>query len=139
MTKETGDMSTRATGTAEIKIWDEKPYNETEGWPKFTHASVTESFHGDIEGTGTVEYLMMYREDGSISFVSMERVVGRVGARTGSFVLQGSGTFEDGTARGISVVVPGSGTRGLSGLRGECSFLAPRGQDATFTLDYDLE
>jgi hypothetical protein len=37
---------------------------------------VTKSFSGDIEGEGTLEYLMAYREDGSASFVGLERVEG---------------------------------------------------------------
>ena len=60
-----------------IKTWDEKPYSETPGEPKLTRASVTKTFSGDVEGDGQVEYLMMYRSDGSASFVGLERVVGR--------------------------------------------------------------
>ena len=40
-----------------------------------TSAAVTKSFSGDITGEGHVEYLMMYRSDGSATFVGLERVV----------------------------------------------------------------
>ena len=134
-------MSTHATGRFEVKSWDEKPYNEIDGGPKLTRASVTESWHGDIDGEGTVEYLMMYRDDGSASFVRVERVVGRVAERSGSFVLQGSGSFAGGTAKGTWLVVPGCGTGDLRGLRGEGGFVAKRADHpkVQFTLDYDLE
>ncbi len=103
-------MSTHATATFEVKSWDEQPYQEFEGGTKLTRASVTTSYHGDIEGEGTLEYLMFYGEDGSASFVGLERVVGRVGNRSGSFVLRHSGAYEGGTAKATYVVVPGSGT-----------------------------
>ena len=133
-------MSTHATGTFEVKTWDEKPYSEIDGGPKLTRASVTKSFHGDIEGEGTLEYLMIYRDDGSASIVGLESVVGRVGDRSGSFVLQHSGIFEGDTAKTTWFVVPGSGTGDLRGLRGEGGFVAQHGQQHTpFTLDYDFE
>lgn len=52
---------------------------------------------------------MVYREDGSASFVGLKRVVGRVGGRSGSFVLQHSGTFEGGIAK--ATLVCGTGVR----------------------------
>jgi len=67
-----------------IKSWDEKPYDEAQGLPKLTRATVAKAFMGDLEGEGHVEYLMMYRSDGSATFVGLERVVGRIGGRAGS-------------------------------------------------------
>ncbi len=64
---------------------------------------VNKFFSRDIEGESTEEYPMVYREDGSASFVGLKRVVGRVGGRSGSFVLQYSGTFEGGIAKATLV------------------------------------
>jgi len=132
-------MMTRASATFEVKAWDEKPYAEFDGGRKLTRASVKKSFHGDIEGESSMEYLMTYGKDGSASFVGMERVVGRVGDRSGSFVLQHSGTFAGGIAKASLFVVPGSGTGELSGLRGEGSFASGHAQQYAITLDYDFE
>ena len=132
-------MTIRASATFEIKAWDEKPYDEFEGGRKLTRASVKKVFHGDIEGESSVEYLMAYTEDGSASFVGMECVVGRVGNRPGSFVLQHSGTFAGGVAKETWFVVPGSGTGELRGLRGQGSFAAGHAQEYAITLDYDFE
>src|SRR2546426_964028 len=115
-------MTKQAKGTFDVKTWDEKPYDEMEGGPKLTRASVTQSHSGDIEGEGTLEYLMVYRDDSSASFIALERIVGKVGSRPGSFVLQGTGAFEGGIAKGEWLVVPGSGTGDLRGLRGEGGF-----------------
>lgn len=132
-------MRRHATGIFEVKSWDEKPYDQVEGGPKLARASVMKSFLGDVEGQGRQEYLMVYRDDGSANFVGLERVVGRVGARSGSFVLQHSGTFELGTAKGTVSVVPGTGTGDLRGLRGEGGFVVAHDRQYLVTFDYDFD
>ncbi len=62
-------MQRGANARFAIKHWDEKPYSEGKDLPKLTRGSVTKTFTGDIEGEGQVEYLMMYRSDGSATFV----------------------------------------------------------------------
>ena len=132
-------MTMQAKGRFEIKNWDEKPYDEVEGEAKLTHAVVTVAYTGDIEGEGKVEFLMTYGEDSSASFISQERVTGRIGDRTGSFVLQGSGTYTGGMARSEFHVVPGSGSGGLRGLRGKGQYSAAKGMFADYTLDYSID
>jgi hypothetical protein len=133
-------MSTHVKGTFKIKSWDETPYNESEGLPKLTRASVSQVYQGDIEGEGAVEYLMVYRDDNSASFVEMQRFTGSIGGRSGNFVMQGNGTFEDGVAKGDWLVVPGSGTGDLSGIKGKGSFRAVHGEDyVEATLDYSFD
>ncbi len=132
-------MSTHATATFQVKSWDEKPYDEIDDGPKLVRVSVTKSYSGDIEGEGTLEYLMIHRDDGSASFVGLERVVGRVADRSGSFVLQHSGTYEDGAAKATFFVVSGSGAGDLRGLRGEGSFASAHAEHYPITLDYDFE
>ena len=131
-------MKQSTNGRFAIKSWDEKPYSEGAGLPKLTRASVTKTFTGDIEGEGQVEYLMMYRSDGSASFVGLERIVGRIGTRSGTFVLQRSGVFENGQAKESYSVVGGSGTGELAGLRGEGTSDVGHGMEHPFVLNYDL-
>ena len=121
-----------------IKAWDEQPYGEGLGLPKLTRATVTKTFTGDLEGEGQVEYLMVYRGDGSATFVGLERVVGRLAGRTGSFVLQRTGVFEGGQAKEAYTVVPGSATGDLQGLRGDGSSAVGHGAEHPFTLNYEL-
>lgn len=121
-----------------ITNWDEKPYSEGLDLPKLTRARVTRSFTGDIEGEGEVEYLMMYRRDGSAAFVGLERVSGRIGGRSGTFVLQRAGVFEDGQATESYSVIPGSATGQLRELRGEGTSAVGHGTEHPFTLDYEL-
>jgi hypothetical protein len=121
-----------------IKTWDEKPYSEGPDQPRLTRASVTKTYTGDIEGEGQVEYLMMYRSDGSAAFVGLERVVGRIGGRTGSFALQRTGIFENGQAKESYSVIPGSATGDLQGLLGDGSSAVGHGMEHPFTLSYEL-
>jgi hypothetical protein len=131
-------MKKSATARFAIKSWDEKPYSEGQDLPKLTRATVTKTFSGDIEGEGQVEYLMMYRSDGSATFVGLERIVGRIGSRAGSFVLQRNGTFEGGQAAESYSVIPGSATGELRGLRGEGTSAVGHGLEHPFALNYDL-
>lgn len=121
-----------------IKTWDEKPYSEGPDLPKLNRASVTKTFTGDIEGEGQVEYLMMYRSDGSATFVGLERVVGRIGGKTGTFVLQRTGVFEGGQAKESYSVIPGSATGDLQGLQGDGHSAVGHGMEHPFTLNYEL-
>jgi uncharacterized protein DUF3224 len=137
--RETTRMRKQAKATFTIKSWDEKAYDEIEGAPTLKRAAVTKQYAGDVAGEGKVEYLMMYRSAGSASFMGQERVTGSVGGRSGSFVLQHSGTFESGVAKVILSVVPGSGTGDLRGLTGEGGFSVGHQPPYAMTLDYDFE
>ena len=127
-----------ATARFAIANWDEKPIGEGDALPKLTRATVTRTFTGDIAGEGHVEYLMLYRSDGSATFVGMERVVGQVAGRAGSFVLQRVGSFENGVATESYSVIPGSGTGELQGLRGEGTSAVGHGREHPLTLDYEF-
>ena len=122
-----------------IKSWEEKAYSEGADLPKLTRASVTKAFTGDIEGEGQVEYLMMYNSDGSATFVGLERIVGRMGGRVGTFVLQRIGVFEAGQATESYSVIAGSGTGELRGLRGDGTSALGHGNEYPFMLNYELD
>ena len=131
-------MMKSANARFAITSWDEKPFSEGQDLPRMTRAIVKKTFTGDIEGEGHVEYLMMYRSDGSATFVGLERVAGRVGDKTGTFVLQRVGVFEHGQAKESYSIVPGSGTGELQGLEGEGSSALGHGMEHPFSLNYDL-
>ena len=131
-------MTNVANSRFAIKSWDEKPYSEGPDLPKLTRAAVTKTFTGDIAGEGRVEYLMMYRSDGSAAFVGLERVVGQVAGKAGSFVLHRTGVFENGIAKESYFVIPGSGTGDLTNMRGEGTSAVGHGSEHPFVLNYEL-
>ncbi|HTI62893.1 MAG TPA: DUF3224 domain-containing protein [Gemmatimonadaceae bacterium] len=132
-------MKTTANARFAIKSWDEKPYDDGTGVPKLTRASVCKALTGDLDGEGRVEYLMMYRADGSATFVGLERFTGRLGDKRGTFVLQRSGVFEGGQAKESYFVIPGSATGDLVGLAGDGSSAVGHGMEHPFALNYEFE
>jgi hypothetical protein len=130
---------THASGRIEVKTYEPQAYEEVDGGPNLVEIHVTETFSGDIEGDGVVRFLQAVRDDGSASFVGIERVTGSIAGRQGSFLLQDAGTLDGNTVKGDWFVIPGSGTGDLAALRGEGGFEAELGQHAEITLDYWFE
>ncbi len=130
-------MSARQTaaGNIQVKTWETATFDPAQG-SSLNEIRVTEDFLGDIQGEGAARMLQVLRPDGSASFVAVERVVGTVGGRKGSFVLQDEGTLVGDRVKGTWFVVAGSGTGELAGLRGEGGFEAQLGQHAQYTLSY---
>ena len=126
-------MSTHAQAQFEVQSWDEDTYEELGGEAKLTRASVGQGFTGDLEGDGSVVWLMCYREDKTADFV------GRLGGRSGSFVMHTQGSFDGTEAKGSLAVVERSGTEELAGITGTGAFAAPLGSTASVKLDYDIE
>ena len=132
-------MKHTANARFAITSWDEKPYAEGNDQPRLTRASVAKKLTGDIEGESHTEYLMMYRADGTATFVGLERVVGRVAGKSGSFVMQRLGAFEGGEAKESYSVIAGSGTGELKAIRGDGRSSVGHGMEHPFTLSYELD
>lgn len=124
-----------ATGGFEVDDWNEETYQELDGDAKLTRASVTQTFSGDIDGQGHVEWLMCYRKDGTALFVGVQRIEGSVRGRAGTFVLASNGEFDGEKASGSWEVVTGAGTEDLADLAGSGKWGAPLGSKGTYELD----
>jgi hypothetical protein len=127
------------TGEFELASRNEDTYQDLEGQRKLTRASVTQTFRGDVEGEGSVEWMMCYAEDGTARFVGMQRVEGVIDGHKGSVILETVGDFDGTTAAGAWTVIPGSATGDLAGIRGGGRFEAPHGPTATYTLDVTFD
>ena len=132
-------MGSIASVTFQIDVWDEEPFDEYEGGRKLTRTVVQKIYTGDFVGWGSLEYLMVYTEEGSASFVGVERMEGSLKGRAGSFVLQHVGTFKEGISKESLVIVPGSASGELQGLKGDGVFESGHAQEYTFTLDYSFD
>ncbi len=123
-----------------VSVWQPQPYDESGDGPALVRVHVEEMFEGDIRGSGIATFLQALRGDGSATFCGLERVVGEIEGRSGSFVLQDSGTLDEaGNVTGSWFVVADSGTGALRGLRGEGGFSAAVGQRADARLRYWFE
>jgi len=129
------------TGQAYFKTttWEETPYAELEGGRKLTRVHAVFTYEGDLEGEGTVDYLMAYSPDGTGNFVGMERIVGHIGDRSGSFVAQHTGTFDPKAVHTNWEFVPGLGTDELDGITGRGNLILEGHGPYPFTFEYDLQ
>lgn len=130
-------MSERATGTFDVTSNPEPPYDAADG-VSLGRVTISKSFRGDLEGRSTVQMLSATtRVKGSAGYVALERVVGTLCGRAGSFVLQHSGTMNRGEAALSVTVVPDSGTGQLAGLTGKLVIDVDEGKHM-YTFEYTL-
>ena len=132
-------MNTTGQATFASKTWDEKPYTEIAGGRKLTTVQAVFAYTGDIEGEGTVNYLMAYSPDGTGNFVGLEHILGRIGDRSGSFVAQHTGTFDPQSVTTHWEFVPGLGTDGLEGLVGNGELKLAGHGPYPFSFEYDFK
>ena len=128
-----------AKATFKVVSWDEDQFDQQVSGPKLTRAHVRKSFSGDLTGTGNLLYLMTYASDTEGTFVGIERIVGSLGGRSGSFVLQHSGTYDGEKATAEWEVLQGSGTDELEGLTGSGGFSSGQAEEYEMTLEYQFE
>ncbi len=109
---------TTIRGTFDVEAQHQPPYDTRPG-AKLGRSSFEKRFHGPLEAQSHVEMLgAMTDVEGSAAYVALERVVGVLEGRRGSFVLQHSATMERGKPSLSLTVVPDSATGELVGLRG---------------------
>jgi hypothetical protein len=126
----------RAAGQFEITSWDQVPYEEKAVGPKLGRATVRKTFRGELAGESTAELLLCGDDEGGIAYTALERVVGSIGGRSGTFLLL-HGAIRGEETVPVGRIVPESGTGELRGLHGT---VATRHDEhgAVFTLDYDF-
>ena len=74
---------------------------------------------------------------GSAGYVAIERVSGTLQGRSGTFVLQHSGTMTRGAPQLSITVVPDSGTGQLAGLAGKMAIIIADGKHS-YDFEYTL-
>src|SRR4030081_1571195 len=112
-------MATRASGTFEVKLVPQAQEGDAAD-AKLGRMSIDKQFHGHLEGTSKGQMLTAGTDvKGSAGYVAIERVSGSLQGRSGTFVLQHSGTMTRGIPQLTITVVPDSGTGQLVGLTGK--------------------
>jgi hypothetical protein len=126
-----------ATGAFDVKVNPMAAYDDSDASP-LGRLSLDKQFRGPLEATSKGEMLSaMTSVKGSAGYVAMERVIGTLDGRRGSFVLQHSGTMTRG-AQQLSVhVVPDSGTDELVGLAGTMAIIIADGKHS-YEFSYTL-
>lgn len=95
-------------------------------------------FSGALEATGVVQMLSAGNPaSGSAAYVAIERIAGTLDGRAGSFMTCHRGIMDGGDAALEVVIVPGSGTAGLEGIRGRMTIRIDAGVHH-YALDYAI-
>lgn len=127
-------VAAHASGTFEVKLVPQPLEDKAEG-STLARMSIDKQFHGDLEATCKGQMLTAVTDvKGSAGYVAIERITGTLQGRTGSFVLQHSGTLTRGASQQTVTVVPDSGTGQLVGLAGKMT-----GNIADGKHSYDFE
>jgi hypothetical protein len=125
-------------GTFEVKLTPQKPDNKEAESAKIGRMSIDKQFHGHLEATTRGEMLAAGTDvKGSAGYVAIERVTGTLHGRSGSFILQHSGTMTRGEPQLSVTVVPDSGTKDLAGLAGALTIRIAEKQHF-YEFDYTL-
>ncbi len=115
---------TTVQATFEVTGWDEHQFDRHAETAKLTRAKVDKAYTGDVSGSSVTQWLMAYHDDGTATFVGVERIQATIGDRNGTIVLRHVGTFADGAARADLVVVAGSGSGDFAGVSGNGDLVA---------------
>jgi hypothetical protein len=127
-------MTQHAKGPFDVKLVAQGAPDKGEG-STLARMSIDKQYHGDLEATAKGEMLTAGTDvKGSACYVAIERVTGTLKGRSGSFVLQHSGTMTRGTPVQNITVVPDSGTGQLTGLVGKLTVIIEDGKHS-----YDFE
>ena len=128
---------TRASGTFNVKLNPQATAHDHAGAP-LGRFSIDKQFQGDLVGTSKGEMLTGGTDvKNSAGYVAIERVSGTLHGKTGSFILQHSGSMNRGTPSLVITVVPDSGTGELAGLSGTMTITIADGKHS-YVFDYTL-
>lgn len=131
-------MTMHASGPFDVKLTTQ-PASEDPGRADLGRMTIDKQFRGDIEGTSKGEMLTaMTSVKSSAGYVAVERVTGTLKRKSGTFILQHSGTMTRGAPSLTITVVPDSGTGQLVGLTGTMQIIIENGKHS-YTFDYSLQ
>jgi hypothetical protein len=136
-TTQKGANVMQAKGTFEVKLEPQGEPDKADG-STLGRMSLDKKFHGDLEGTAKGTMLTAGTDvKGSAGYVAIERVAGTLNGKTGSFVLQHSGTLTRGAPVQNISVVPDSGTGQLTGISGKFLVIIADGKHS-YDFEYTL-
>ena len=111
----------RATGSFEVTL-QALPNTDASSNPLLARMLLTKKFSGDLAADALGQMLSAGTNTrGSACYVAIDHVIGELGGRRGSFLLQHAGVMNRGEPSLAITVVPDSGTDELAGLSGTLS------------------
>ena len=127
----------QAKGEFEVRR-DMQPGSDLGDGVQAMHVRFDKQFSGPLEATSVVHMLAVTTAvENSAAYVAVERVVGSLDGRRGSFLAVHKGVMDRGAPSLEVAVVPDSGTDGLAGLTGTIAIDIVDGRHY-YTFDYAL-
>ena len=105
---------------------------------KLTAAKSRQIYVGEMQGSSSMDSLILYQSEGIASYVAIERFHGELKGQRGSFALRHVGSYSNGWARAEIVIIEGSGTDELMNIEGQTTFSAEHADLYDFELHYSL-
>jgi len=123
-----------ATGPFDVKLTPQDDKMDS----SLGRMTIDKQFHGDLDATSKGQMLTgMTEVKGSAGYVAIEKVTGTLQGRSGSFVLQHTGTMNRGVPQLLITVVPDSGAGQLTGVTGTMKINIADGKHS-YDFDYTL-
>lgn len=131
-------MASHASGFFEVKIAPQRADEHGVGDPIIGRMALDKEFHGDLQAMSKGQMLALRTAtEGSAGYVAIERVVGSLHGRNGTFALQHSGIMRRGASSLELRVIPDSGTDELFGLDGTMAIIIRDGKHL-YEFDYSI-
>jgi hypothetical protein len=128
----------KITGSFTVVMKPLEAYTTPSEGSSLGRMSIDKEFSGPLTATSQGEMLTgMTPVKGSAGYVAIEKVIGNLEEKTGTFVLQHFGIMAGTESRLILEVIPDSGTEELTGLTGKMEINNENGQH-TYVFDYDF-
>jgi Protein of unknown function (DUF3224) len=133
---EEASVTMRVAGPFDVKV---TPQEDKPADAKLGRMTLDKHYHGDLEATGAGQMLTAGTDvKGSGAYVAIEKVTGTLKGRSGSFMLQHSGTMSGGKFQLSITVVPDSGTGQLVGISGAMNIAIAADGKHSYDLQYTL-
>jgi hypothetical protein len=129
-------VSNHARGAFDVRA---TPQDDQGDDPTLGRMLLDKQYHGELEATGKGQMLSAGSPaKGAGGYVAIEKVTGKLNERTGSFVLQHTGTMANNVPQLTITIVPESGTGQLEGIAGKMTIQFAPGGKHLYELEYTL-
>lgn len=129
------------TASAVFHITDgyEESFSKNENGQKLTTGKFFIFYEGEISGESVLMELKNYQNDKKATIYGLERFSGAIAGKKGSFVIEHTGSLENGLITSVRKIVAGSATNELTGLRGEAVFNSGEAKEFHLNLNYAFQ
>ena len=127
-----------ASGYFDVTLAPQAADNPQVRTAQIDRLSIDKKYHGDVQGTSTGQMQAIKDDRNTGAYVALEKVVGSLQGRSGTFMLMHYGYMSQGAVgRWLVEIVPDSGTDELAGLSGTVKIIQKDGKHY-YEIEYAL-